>query len=245
LSDPVEPTLSQAVEHFENQAGVYEAHAEGRPEFEERFRLWASAIDRLMPAGGAGATAIDLGCGPGRLTHELAARGFRTISIDGSDAMLSRTRQRLEQHGTGEADLRRHELPLPSDVADELAGQAKLIVMSSVIEYIEDDREMLRQAARLLAPGGHLLVSFPNRRSLYWRLQRVLKHTPLFAGSASRQQRHQYDAPIVSDMARTAGLELTTIALFALPLQRYTERVLTGRRPRLATMFLAELQRTS
>jgi 2-polyprenyl-3-methyl-5-hydroxy-6-metoxy-1,4-benzoquinol methylase len=235
--------LSQAVEHFDSQAGTYEAHAEGRPEFEERFRLWSAAIDRVMPGGGAGATAMDLGCGPGHLTHQLAANGFRTISIDGSEAMLARTRQRLQQHGVADADLRRHTLPLPAAVVDELAGRAQLIVMSSVIEYLERDDEMLRQCARLLAPGGHLLASFPNRRSVYWRLQGVLKRTPLFAGSASRHQRHQYDPAMVLAMARAAGLELRGVTLFALPLQRYTESVLPGRRPRLATLFLADLRR--
>ena len=235
--------MSQAVEHFETQAGTYEAHAEGRPEFEERFRLWRAAIDRVVPAGGAGATAMDLGCGPGHLTHQLAAHGFRTISVDGSQAMLARTRARLEHHGVSGADLRRHTLPLPGDVVDELAGQAQLIVMSSVIEYLEDDAQMLRQCTRLLAPGGHLLASFPNRRSVYWRLQRVLKRTPLFARSASRHQRHQYDPAMVRGMAQAAGLELRGVTLFALPLQRYTERVLPARRPRLATLFLADLQR--
>lgn len=235
--------MSQAVQHFEGEAGTYEAHAEGRPEFEERFRLWGAVIDGVMPAGGAGATAMDLGCGPGHLTLELATRGFRTISVDGSEAMLARTRERLEHHGVADADLRRHTLPLPPELVAEFAGQAQLIVMSSVIEYIEDDAEMVRQCARLLAPGGHLLASFPNRRSVYWRAQRALKGTPLFARSASRHQRHQYDPPMVRAMAHDAGLELRGITLFALPLQRYTDGVLPGRRPRLATLFLADLQR--
>jgi SAM-dependent methyltransferase len=235
--------VTQALDYFESQARAYEAHAEGRPEFEERFRLWGAAIDHLMPGGGAGATAIDLGCGPGHLTHELVARGFRTISIDGSEAMLARTRERLEQHGIAAADLRRLPLPLPPRLVDDLAEEAQLILMSSVIEYIEDDGEMLRQCARLLAAGGHLLASFPNRRSIYWRLQRVLKRTPLFAASASRHQQHQYDPGTVRDMARTAGLELRGARSFALPLQRYTAGVLPRGRPRLATMFLADLQR--
>jgi SAM-dependent methyltransferase len=168
----------QALDYFEDQARAYEAHAEQRPEFEERFRLWEAAIDRLMPAGGARATAIDLGCGPGHLTHQLVARGFQTILIDGSEAMLARTRERLEQHGVV-ADLRRLPLPLAPDLVEDLAGRARLIVMSSVIEYIDADREMLRQCARLLAPGGHLLASFPNRRSVFWRLQRALKRAPI------------------------------------------------------------------
>jgi SAM-dependent methyltransferase len=232
----------QALDYFEVQARAYEAHAERRPEFEERFRLWGAAIDHLMPGGGAGATAIDLGCGPGHLTHQLVARGFQTISIDGSEAMLARTRERLERHGVA-ADLRRLPLPLPLDLVEDLAGRARLIVMSSVIEYIEADGEMLRQCTRLLAPGGHLLASFPNRRSVFWRLQRALKRTPLFAASASRHQRHQYNPGTVREMAAAAELEVRGITFFALPLQRYTDGVLPKRRPRLATLFLADLQR--
>jgi 2-polyprenyl-3-methyl-5-hydroxy-6-metoxy-1,4-benzoquinol methylase len=195
----------QTIDHFEVQARAYEEHAEGRPEFEERFKLWRYAIDRLMPGGGEGAKAIDLGCGPGHLTHALAARGFRTISIDGSGAMLARTRERLEQHGIAGADLRQLTLPLPPHLVDDLPGQAQLIVMSSVIEYIEDDEEMLRQCARLLAAGGHLVASFPNRRSVDWRLQRALKSTPLFAPPPSRHQRHQHDPGTMRDVARTVA----------------------------------------
>jgi hypothetical protein len=44
-------------------------------------------------------------------------------------------------------------------------------------------------------------------------------------------------------MGNAAGLELRGVTLFALPLQRYTGAVLSGRRPRLATLFLADLQR--
>jgi 2-polyprenyl-3-methyl-5-hydroxy-6-metoxy-1,4-benzoquinol methylase len=233
----------QAVDHFESQASGYSAHADSRPEFRERFSLWAAAIDRLTPLTAAGATAVDLGCGPGHLSHRLAQRGFRVTAVDGSEAMLARTRERLERAGVHDANLRHCLLPLPDDVVERLAGQADLITMSSVIEYVDADDELLRQCARLLAPGGHLLASFPNRRALYWRLQRVLKPTPLFAGSASRHQRHQYDVETVRQMGRAAGLELRAVTFFALPLQRYTARLVSGRRPRLATLFLADLQR--
>jgi 2-polyprenyl-3-methyl-5-hydroxy-6-metoxy-1,4-benzoquinol methylase len=235
--------MTSALEHFESTAGAYEAHAESRPEFEERFRLWDRAIDRALAGGRPGATAIDLGCGPGHLTQRLASRGLRTIAIDGSEAMLARTRARLERDGISGAQTRRHVLPLPARAVEDLAGTAQLIVMSSVIEYVDDDGEVLRQCRQLLAPGGHLLASFPNRRSLYWAAQRALKRTPLFAGSASRHQRHQYDPATVSKMARSAGLELCDITFFAVPLQRFTHAVVTRRRPRLATLFLADLRR--
>jgi SAM-dependent methyltransferase len=235
--------MPQAVDHFESAAAGYEAHADARPEFAERFQLWAAEIDRLWPRGGRGALAIDLGCGPGHLTCELAARGFETVAVDASPAMLERTQRRLEQRGLPRAKLREQALPLPEETVERLSSQAQLILMSSVIEYIEPDAEALAQCARLLAPGGHALVSFPNRRSVYWRLQRVLKHTPLLEGSVSRHQRHQYDPGTVDQMASRAGLTLRRTTLFALPLQRLTGGLLPKRRPRLATLFLADLQR--
>jgi 2-polyprenyl-6-hydroxyphenyl methylase/3-demethylubiquinone-9 3-methyltransferase len=235
--------MTSALEHFESTAGAYEAHAESRPEFEERFRVWDRAIDRALPAGSAGATAIDLGCGPGHLTQRLVSRGLHTIAIDGSEAMLARTRERLEREGLPGADVRPYVLPLPVPAVDDLAGTAQLIVMSSVIEYVDDDHELLRQCRQLLTPGGHLLASFPNRRSLYWTAQRALKATPLFAGSASRHQRHQYDPAWVRQMGRNVGLELCDITFFAVPLQRFTHAFVTRRRPRLATLFLADLRR--
>jgi SAM-dependent methyltransferase len=237
--------VNGALEHFEVAAADYEAHAEARPEFAERFALWTAAIDRAAPSGGAGATAIDLGCGPGHLTLVLAERGFHTVAIDGTAAMLSRTRERLERHGIADADLRRHVLPLPAEVVAEFESTAALILMSSVIEYVDEDVDTLRQCARLLAPGGRLLVSFPNSRSLYWRLQSLLRRTPVFPRSDYQHQRHQYDARAIRDMSYAAGLELRRITFFALPLQRYTERLVARRRPRLATLFLTDLERRS
>jgi 2-polyprenyl-6-hydroxyphenyl methylase/3-demethylubiquinone-9 3-methyltransferase len=235
--------MSGTLRHFEDAAGEYAMLSESRPEFDERFRLWRAAIDHVAPAGGVGLTAVDLGCGPGQLTEHLALRGFHTIAIDGSDKMLDHTRRRLEEHGVDSVELRRHGLPLPTDLIDELAGQVDVILMSSVIEYVDQDAEVLRQCARLLRSGGHLLISFPNRRSLYWRVQRRIGRTALFARSDSRYQRHQYDPVRVGELAQAAGLHSREITYFALPLQRFSERILRGRRPRLATLFLADLQR--
>jgi hypothetical protein len=50
--------------------------------------------------------------------------------------------------------------------------------LSSVIEYIEDDEEMLRQCAQPLAAGGHLLASFSNRRSARTVVRRDVRAEP-------------------------------------------------------------------
>src|ERR1035441_8756872 len=141
--------MSEAVHHFEAQAARYAQHAEDRPEFRERFDLWVSAIDRIASSG-TPLIAIDLGSGPGHLTQHLIESGVKTTSIDASPAMLDFTKQRLERSGITAMDLRNHSLPLPSSVVREFEGKAHLIVLSSVLEYIEDDDKVLRQCAQML-----------------------------------------------------------------------------------------------
>jgi hypothetical protein len=102
--------------------------------------------------------------------------------------MLVRTRERLERAGFHDVDLWHHALPLGDDTVERLAWQARLITMRA---SSSTSRRTTCSCvnARLRGPGGHLLVSFPNRRAVYWRLQRALNRTPLFAGSMSRYQK--------------------------------------------------------
>lgn len=97
-------------------------------------------------------TVADLGCGTGALTAELAPHVRRVIAVDRSGAMLRAARRRaagapnVEWH---EADLAA--LPLPDGRCD-----AALLVL--VLAYQEDPAPVLAEAARVLRPGGRLVV---------------------------------------------------------------------------------------
>ena len=235
-----------ASRHFEGKAGRYEGVTRTRPEFGERFDLFKRRIDAAWKqVGGEGAIAVDLGCGAGDLTWYLSAVGFRTVAVDGSDAMLERARRQAQLHGVDDVRFLRRDLPLVrlSDVGSR--GGVALIVLSSVVEYVEDDQAVLDQCGALLAPRGRALISFPNRRSCYWLLQRNLKQTRLFRDADSYHQRHQYLPGAVRSSAERAKLSLTEIEYFALPLQRKLPSSWRARPPWLATMFLASFTRVS
>ena len=231
--------------HFEEAAGRYEAVARERPEFEERFAIFKRRIGTAWErAGGGSAVAVDLGCGSGELTWYVAAKGFRTFGVDSSAAMLEHARRRAEVHGIDDITFLERHLPLvrPSEIAAP-AGVA-LVVASSVLEYVERDQELLEQCGSLLAADGQALISFPNRRSVYWALQRRLRKTRLFRNSDSYHQRHLYVPAEVGKLGAAAKLAVSDVQYFALPLQRKLPRSWRWRSQWLAMMFVATFSRS-
>jgi len=94
----------------------------------------------------------DLGCGTGPLTTTLAPFVRRVIAVDASRAMLAAARRRLD--GVPNVDLRQGDLEsLPLARAEVDAA-----VMSLVLHYIAEPAKALGEAARVLRPGGRLLV---------------------------------------------------------------------------------------
>lgn len=94
----------------------------------------------------------DLGCGTGEMSHRLAGQVRRVIGIDNSDAMLRAARKRLGELSNVElicAEL--GSLPL----ADSICNAAMLVL---VLTYIADIEPVLREARRIVQPGGKLVT---------------------------------------------------------------------------------------
>jgi SAM-dependent methyltransferase len=134
----------------------YDAIAE---DYADLFRCEPSApADRAVLAAfaelvGAGGRVADLGCGPGRITAHLASLGLAVHGLDLSESMLAIARRdnpglRFEQGSM-------LDLGLPDGA---LAG---VVSWYSTI-HTPDDRlpALFAELARVLAPGGYLLVGF-------------------------------------------------------------------------------------
>jgi ubiquinone/menaquinone biosynthesis C-methylase UbiE len=97
----------------------------------------------------------DVGTGTGILATELARLGLRVIGIDNSSRMLDAARSNLESEGLlGQVDLRRgeaHRLPVEDDAVD--AAFAHM-----VLHYLPSPAEALREMARIVRPGGTVVV---------------------------------------------------------------------------------------
>jgi 2-polyprenyl-3-methyl-5-hydroxy-6-metoxy-1,4-benzoquinol methylase len=96
---------------------------------------------------------IDLGCGTGWLTEKLAAYGPVT-GIDLSDEAVALARQRAPHINYIAADV--FEMPLPQEHFD-------VVISQDVLAHIVDQQGYITLAARLLKPGGHLIITTTNR----------------------------------------------------------------------------------
>ncbi len=94
----------------------------------------------------------DLGCGTGQIASLLAPRVKQVIAVDNSPAMLKAARGRTAD--LNNVDLRRGEIDaLPID-----DGSVDAALMILVLTYLPDPPAALREAARILRPGGRLVV---------------------------------------------------------------------------------------
>ncbi len=97
---------------------------------------------------------VDLGTGTGRVLELFAERVRHGVGIDESHEMLEIARAKLDERGAGHCLVRRgdvYAVPLADASAD-------LVTIHHVLHFLDDPGAALREAARLLRPGGRLLV---------------------------------------------------------------------------------------
>ena len=112
-----------------------------------------AALVALVPPRGV-ARLLDIGTGTGRVLELLAPQIGEGLGIDASPAMLALARARLARAGIAHCAVQRadmYRLPLPDAGFD-------LVVAQMVLHYAEAPDRVLAEAARVLAPGGRLVV---------------------------------------------------------------------------------------
>jgi ubiquinone/menaquinone biosynthesis C-methylase UbiE len=97
---------------------------------------------------------VDLGTGTGRTLDLFADRYARGLGIDVNQAMLAYARAKLMKGGRTHAQVRHGDIYALS-LADR---QADAIIMHQVLHFLSDPSLAVREAARVLAPGGKLLI---------------------------------------------------------------------------------------
>ena len=118
------------------------------------------ALIETLPPG----TVLDAACGTGRYAAILADRGHEVIGVDQSDAMLDMARKKLPSPCFHKGDLTA--LPLS-------AGSVDAVVCGLALVHIPEVASALREFARVLRPGGRLVISdvHPFLVMLGWQAQ--------------------------------------------------------------------------
>ncbi len=153
---PVQTTGAEGLEVFGRS--LYDgADAEGAPAAALEASLGCgvpTAVADLHP----GETVLDLGSGAGAdvlISARRVAPGGRAIGLDMTDEMLALARANAAEAGVDNAEFVKgylEEVPLPDASVD-------VVISNCVINLAADKARVLREAARVLRPGGRLAVS--------------------------------------------------------------------------------------
>ncbi len=117
------------------------------------FRRHEVVYQRLA-ARCAGADVLEAGCGEGYGADLIAGVARRVVAVDYDEATVAHVRSRYPRVDVMRANLAK--LPLPDASMD-------VVVNFQVIEHLWDQPQFVAECARVLRPGGLLMVSTPNR----------------------------------------------------------------------------------
>jgi len=127
--------------------------------------LWSSALASLLPS----LDVADFGCGTGVLSVSIARWARSVVAIDQNRDALNEARARAKREGARNITFLRedlHHLSLPAD-------RTGLVVLSQSLHHVEDPQAVLAEAARILTPGGRVVVLelMPHRET--WVQERL------------------------------------------------------------------------
>ena len=173
--------------------------------FRRRFTLVTTFLDRVLPKKPG--SLLDAGCGSGVFSRYLASHGWKVTAIDASPEMIEEARMSVGDNS----------IEYSVSTIEEFEAKPKsfdAILSLSILEYVEDDEAVIGKLISLLAEGGVLVVSVPNRAGLLRKLEglifgiRSVTRDRVFGsrGEYLKYQKRQYSPFELDIMMRQFGL---------------------------------------
>jgi len=164
LTDGEDPALRRDAERL--GAVAAERSAEAAAYFARNAARWdeirslyvaEAEVEAAIEAAAGGAPVgrlVDLGAGTGRMLTLLGRRAERAVGLDLSQQMLNIARTNVGEAGLSACELRHGDI-FATGLTD---GCADLVTVHQVLHYLGDPAAAVAEAARLVAPGGRLLI---------------------------------------------------------------------------------------
>jgi ArsR family transcriptional regulator len=133
--------LRQREEEFTHERGLVPGKS---------WAAWARALGHLIPR----LRVADLGCGEGYLAMEASRWAERVVGIDVSETTLARARAVAQANGLKNVSFKKgdiEDLPLPD-------GSVDVALLSQALHHAKEPFQAIREAVRILAPSGTLLL---------------------------------------------------------------------------------------
>ncbi|MCC7538393.1 MAG: class I SAM-dependent methyltransferase [Deltaproteobacteria bacterium] len=161
------------------------------------------------PLGGK--RVLDVGTGDGTYALEAVTRGARVTAVDAVQGMLDAARARAEARGTSIVLRKGRAEELPFD-----GGAFDLVLAVTVLCFVPAASTAVREMARVLAPGGRLVLGELGRYSL-WSAERRVRG---WLGSETWRSAHFWSRRALTGLARDARLRVADVrgAIFFPPI---------------------------
>ena len=173
-------------------------------------------VELLAPK--AGERILDLGCGTGALTAEIAGRGAEVLGVDRSEEMIAQARKKFPALRFGVLDAR--ELQFKLDKVGKAGGaEFDAVFSNAVLHWIPEGEEVIAGVARALKPGGRFVAEFGGKGNI---CRLVAGFQRAFAALGQRQPDgvSPWFYPSVgeyADLLERQGLEVREASLFDRP----------------------------
>jgi trans-aconitate 2-methyltransferase len=183
------------------------------------MQTWGEAVVAELPLRGD-ETALDLGCGSGRLTEFLLRRLPRghVIAVDRSANMLDAAREHLEPIFDGRVSFLQQSLD-----ELELHEVAELAFSNAAFHWIGDHPRLFRAIFRALKPGGWLVAQCgggPNIARVRARAQRLMRSEPYRRFFGDWPGPWEFASPeVTAQRLKDAGFVEVETSLFEAPVQ--------------------------
>ncbi|MES1261644.1 MAG: methyltransferase domain-containing protein [Acidobacteriota bacterium] len=170
------------------------------------WKAGSDLLDLLDPQKGE--RVLDIGCGTGHLTAQIAERGAEVIGLDSSLSMVAQARQNFPKLKFQLADVRDFHVDQPFDA----------VFSNAALHWVREAEAAIECMARALKPGGRLVLEMGGRGNIAC----LASGTEAVLREAGYRPRHTWYFPAIGEYATLLekhGFEVRLAQNFARPTQ--------------------------